>query len=87
MQNYIKSNLIKKAKAMVYKIDSDFEVMPAGIRAQLLNKETNELVMDFKVEHSKNSTHILNAVSPAFTCSFAFSKYIVDEIIKNRVSI
>ncbi len=84
MKNYIKSNLVKKAKDMLYYIDDDFEVMPAGIRAQLLNKKTNELEMDFKIEHSKNSTHILNAVSPAFTCSFAFSEYIVDEIIKNR---
>ena len=42
------------------------------------------LVQDFIVEHSKESTHILNAVSPAFTSSFAFAKYIVKEIEKNQ---
>jgi hypothetical protein len=37
-----------------------------------------ELVMDFVVENGENSTHVLNAVSPAFTCAFSFSKFIVD---------
>lgn len=52
-----------------------------GIRAQLLNLKTRELVMDFLVENTKNSTHILNAVSPAFTSSFSFAKLVVDEVI------
>jgi len=53
-----------------------------GIRAQLLDKEKMMLVMDFVVEHKEHSTHILNAVSPAFTSSFSFSKFIVDECEK-----
>jgi len=52
-----------------------------GIRAQLLNKKTKELVMDFVVEGDKNSIHVLNAVSPAFTCSFPFAKWVVDNYI------
>lgn len=84
MKNYIKSIFIKKAKSMVYEIGDDFQPIPAGIRSQLLNKTTNELVQDFVVEHGDNSTHILNAVSPAFTCSFAFAKYIVEEINQNK---
>ena len=51
-----------------------------GIRAQLLNREKMNLVMDFVIEHGEDSTHILNAVSPAFTASFSFSKHIVDEV-------
>ena len=51
-----------------------------GIRAQLLNTRTLELVMDFVIEGDEGSLHILNAVSPAFTCSFSFSRYVVDEI-------
>jgi hypothetical protein len=47
-----------------------------------LNIKTNELVQDFVIQHEKKSTHVLNAVSPAFTCSFAFASYIVDEIEK-----
>ena len=85
MQNYVKSIFIKKATDMVYEIGDNFKVMPAGIRAQLLNTKTNELVQDFVLEHSRNSTHILNAVSPAFTCSFAFAKYVVDEMQNNKM--
>ncbi|WP_373034663.1 L-2-hydroxyglutarate oxidase [Sulfurimonas sp.] len=84
MKNYIKAIFIKKAKNMVYEIGDNFKSLPAGIRSQLLNTQTNELVQDFVVEHTKNSTHILNAVSPAFTCSFAFAKYIVEEVNQNR---
>jgi len=84
IKNYNKITFINKAKSMVFNISNDFVPMPSGIRAQLLNTKTNELVQDFVIEHTDNSTHILNAVSPAFTCSFAFSKYIVDEIYKNK---
>ena len=54
-----------------------------GIRAQLLNIHTKELVMDFVVESDKDSIHILNAVSPAFTCSFPFAKYVVEKYFNN----
>ena len=84
MKNYRSHIFIQKAKDMVKKIGDNFKPIPAGIRAQLLNKKTNELVQDFVLEHDKNSTHILNAVSPAFTCSFAFAKYVVSEIEKNK---
>jgi len=50
-----------------------------GIRAQLLDLKKHELVMDFVVENGENSTHILNAISPAFTSSMSFAKYIVDQ--------
>ncbi|NOU60745.1 L-2-hydroxyglutarate oxidase [Marinifilum caeruleilacunae] len=53
-----------------------------GIRAQLLNTKTLKLEMDFIVEKDEHSLHILNAVSPAFTCSFAFASYLVSEKIK-----
>lgn len=52
-----------------------------GIRAQLLNKQTKELVMDFVVEGDNNTIHVLNAVSPAFTCSFPFAKWVVDNYV------
>ena len=68
---------------MVQNIGTNFKPIPAGIRAQLLNTKTNELIQDFVVEHTENSTHILNAVSPAFTCSFSFAEYVVNEIYKN----
>ena len=36
-----------------------------GIRAQLVDRRRNELVMDFVVEGDEKSTHVLNAISPA----------------------
>ncbi|WP_211436194.1 hypothetical protein [Candidatus Kuenenia stuttgartiensis] len=53
-----------------------------GIRAQLLDTRTMKLEMDFVVEQEETSTHILNAVSPAFTSSFSFSKFIADKVEK-----
>ena len=47
-----------------------------GIRAQLYDKQKNELVMDFLIDKTQNETHVLNAVSPAFTSSFSFAKLI-----------
>lgn len=51
-----------------------------GIRAQLLNVRTRKLEMDFRVEGDERSVHILNAVSPAFTCTFSFASHLVDHI-------
>ena len=52
-----------------------------GIRPQLVNWKTKELVMDFSIEKKENHIHILNAISPAFTCCFAFAKYVVDNYL------
>ncbi len=51
-----------------------------GIRAQLLDIKNRKLEMDFKTEGDDKSFHILNAVSPAFTCSIPFSEYTFDKI-------
>ncbi len=57
-----------------------------GIRAQLLDKNTLELVQDFVVQSDKNSIHVLNAVSPAFTSSIPFANWVVEEyILKSNV--
>ncbi len=53
----------------------------AGIRAQLVDKRSMTLVDDFIVEGDEKSLHILNAVSPAFTCSFAFADWIVEKYL------
>jgi L-2-hydroxyglutarate oxidase len=49
-----------------------------GIRAQLIDKHTRKLLHDFVVESDKHSTHVLNAVSPAFTSSLPFAAWIAD---------
>lgn len=73
---FFKNQFTKGARALVPEIKPQ-HLIPCdkvGIRAQLLDKEKKELVMDFVVESGKNSTHILNAVSPAFTSAFSFAR-------------
>jgi hypothetical protein len=36
--------------------------------------------MYFKLEGDDGSMHVLNAVSPAFTCSLPFARHVVDEV-------
>src|SRR5512146_116402 len=48
-----------------------------GIRAQLVDTRTAELLNDFVVEPGPRSTHVLNAVSPAFTSSAPFAEFVV----------
>jgi L-2-hydroxyglutarate oxidase LhgO len=49
-----------------------------GIRAQMLDRESGELVTDFLVEGGPASTHVLNAISPAFTSAFPFARHVCD---------
>lgn len=51
-----------------------------GIRAQLLNIKEKKLIMDFVIEGDDRSMHVLNAVSPAFTCAIPFARFVCDEI-------
>jgi len=51
-----------------------------GIRAQLLNIKSRKLEMDFVFEGDRRSFHILNAVSPGFTCCLPFSRFVCDAI-------
>ena len=49
-----------------------------GIRSQIFDSKTQHLVNDFVVVPDERVIHILNAISPAFTASFAFAEYILD---------
>ena len=52
-----------------------------GIRAQLVDWENKELVMDFLVVHEGNSIHVLNPVSPAFTSSMDLAQKLVRDYL------
>jgi (S)-2-hydroxyglutarate dehydrogenase len=71
------------AVSMVRNLDSKgfTEWGRPGIRAQLLDVTTDQLVMDFIIEGDSDSVHVLNAVSPAFTCSFPFARHVVDNYV------
>jgi L-2-hydroxyglutarate oxidase LhgO len=50
-----------------------------GIRAQLVDWRTKELVMDFRVEAKDETVHVLNPISPAFTASMELARMIADQ--------
>ncbi len=83
IRKYNRSYFVNLATKMVKSIDKKGfkEWTTPGIRAQLMDKRTLELVQDFIVEGDKKSVHILNSVSPAFTSSFPFAKYVVEKYI------
>ena len=80
IRKYNRSYFAGLAQELVKRIDVKgfTEWGRPGIRAQLLNKQTRELIMDFVVEGDADSVHVLNAVSPAFTCCFTFADWVVE---------
>lgn len=77
---YSKGNFLAAARKLVPSLSAK-HMMPtpkAGIRPQLINTKTHRLEMDYIIERADDSVHVLNAISPAFTSSFAFAKLIVD---------
>jgi L-2-hydroxyglutarate oxidase LhgO len=87
MHKYNRSWFVGQATSMVHKIDASgfTEWSKPGIRAQLLNRKSLELVMDFLVEGDRNSVHILNAVSPAFTSALPFAKWVVENYVMKNI--
>jgi L-2-hydroxyglutarate oxidase LhgO len=86
LRRYGRRHLVRGAAALATGVRAeDFTHWgPAGIRAQLFDVQQRKLEMDFKFEGDDRSFHVLNAVSPAFTCSLSFSEYLADEIERLR---
>lgn len=78
MPKYLQRHLVTQAKALVPSVDpKDFkERGKPGIRAQLLDIKNKKLEMDFVVRGDENSTHLLNAVSPAWTSALAMAEHV-----------
>lgn len=53
-----------------------------GMRAQLYDSASGRLVNDFLVEKGPASVHVLNTISPAWTCSMPFAKFVCDSYIE-----
>ena len=81
---YSRSWLVHEAQKLVPSLRRrDFTVKGApGIRAQLFDLKNRKLEMDFVVRGDAASTHVLNAVSPAWTSSLPFAKHVVADISK-----
>ena len=80
LRKYSRATLVKQAGELATGVEKvNFRTWgKPGIRAQLLNTKTRTLVMDFLIERDERSLHILNAVSPAFTCSIPFAAHVCD---------
>jgi L-2-hydroxyglutarate oxidase len=82
LRKYVRSHLVSLATSLLEGVTpNNFKHWGrAGIRAQLLDIRTRKLIMDFLFEKDDRSLHILNAVSPGFTCSIPFARHIVEQI-------
>ncbi len=82
IRKYSRRRLVRLASQLVTTPLSDrrWRWGPAGIRAQLVDTRLKKLEMDFRGQGDDRSFHILNAVSPAFTCAFPFASYLLDQI-------
>jgi L-2-hydroxyglutarate oxidase LhgO len=80
---YSTKYLVREASKLVPAARSinGWGIKPPGIRSQLVNVLTGELVQDFLIEKGEKSTHILNAVSPGWTSAFAFGSYVADQAL------
>jgi len=57
------------------------KVVKVGIRPQIYNLEEKRMEMDFIVEKTANEIHILNSISPGFTCALSFADYVVKNYV------
>lgn len=75
-----KNNIVTAAQKLTnLKLSNvQFDWYSPGIRAQLYNKISKRLEMDFVFEQTDSSFHLLNSISPAWTCCFATARYVVD---------
>lgn len=83
---YFKPWFVDAARAILPRLQAN-HLLPCdkvGIRAQMLDTQKGELVTDFLVENGERETHVLNAISPAFTSSFPFARYVVDNFVNKR---
>ena len=82
-RRFSKARFAEAARALLPRLRAE-HLLPSdkvGIRAQMLDRTTGRLVTDFLVESGPDSTHVLNAVSPAFTSAFPLARHVCDNNI------
>ena len=86
VKKYFRSILVRQGAKLVdgVSMESFRRWGKPGIRAQLFHKKERKLLMDFYLEGDELSLHVLNAVSPAFTCAFPFAEFVLDEVEDRR---
>ena len=81
--NMHKNVMISKAQQLInipLKVDQ-WEWHSSAIRSQLIDLTLKKFEYDFVIKNYLNSTHLLNVVSPGFTCSIPFSEWIISNNI------
>lgn len=81
-QYLFKNRIIREAQKLTAKqLDNEnFEWYSPGIRAQLFDSSKKDLVSDFVIVRDGDHFHLLNSISPAWTCSFQTSKNVVNAV-------
>ncbi|KPK80268.1 MAG: FAD-dependent oxidoreductase [Gemmatimonas sp. SM23_52] len=84
LPNYYRPRLVSEAASLAEGVRTDCFTGwgAAGIRAQLVDVEEYRLENDFRLEGDERSLHVLNAVSPAFTCAIPFAEFVLDEVAR-----
>lgn len=84
LQKYSRKRLVALASELAdgVHLDDYRKWAEPGIRAQLLDIKARKLEMDFVIEGDAHSTHLLNAVSPGWTCSIPFARHVIDRFLK-----
>lgn len=77
-RSFNKRAFVKEAKKLVPLLkEEDIEPMEAGVRAQAMRPD-GSMLDDFHFEENEHSLHVLNAPSPAATCSIEIGKEIAE---------
>lgn len=84
LRKYFKSHFVDAIRRLVPALTADDLVSSTkvGIRPQLVDINAKKLVMDYIIEQTPTSMHVLNAISPAFTSAFAFVELLADRLEK-----
>lgn len=84
----VKKQFLSAAKQLVPTISEQHlqKSSKVGIRPQLINIKSGEMIHDFIVLEEKNMLHVLNAISPAFTSSFPFARYLVERMMHQVIN-
>jgi len=75
--------LVNEASYLVPEVSTinKWEKGNAGIRAQLVDLKTGALVDDFVTKEFQNYLHLLNGISPGWTCALPFGRYLAEQFI------
>jgi L-2-hydroxyglutarate oxidase LhgO len=82
IQKYSRKRMVELASVLAHgvKLEHYQKWGRPGIRAQLMHVKKKKLEMDFVIQGDSRSCHVLNAVSPGFTCAIPFSEFVTDKI-------